>query len=179
MSAVAAPHAHDLAALRDLLPGGALNTAQLRDLVDDVAANPARWRHLADGTDTSVDRWYVRLHRDDDVEVWLLGWGVAHDTTLHDHGASRGAFRVVDGALVEDRVGDDGHLRTRRLEPGATVGIERGDVHNVLNVGPSDALSVHAYSPPLTTMSYYAVLDRLTRVRTVAVDGPADEEVPA
>lgn len=162
--------------LIDLVRGGRLSAAALRDLVDDVAARPDRWRGLVAAHDPRDRRWYERLHRGDDTEVWLLGWGVTHDTTLHDHGASRGAFRVVDGTLVEDRVDDDGQVRSRTVTAGSGVAIERGDVHNVVNLGPTDAVSIHAYSPPLTAMSYYAVLDRLTRVRTVAVDGPADEE---
>jgi len=40
------------------------------------------------------------------------------------------------------------------------------------NTEPTPAVSVHAYSPPLTAMSYYAVEPggRLRRTRSVLVD---------
>ena len=38
---------------------------------------------------------------------------------------------------------------------GATFGL--GHVHDVVNIRAAHAVSVHAYSPPLTAMSYYAV----------------------
>lgn len=147
---------------------------ELRELVAEIAADRASWEHhVRQGV--PEDRWYVRLSWAEDVEVWLLGWGVTHDTQLHDHGDSRGAFHLVEGRLDEERAGDDGRLVTRRLTPGDTTGIERGDVHNVVSPGPTRSLSIHAYSPPLTHMTYYETKDGLHAVRTLAVDGPDDE----
>jgi hypothetical protein len=45
-------------------------------------------------------------------------------------------------------------------------------VHDVVNTEPTHAVSVHAYSPPLTAMSYYAVdAGALRRTRSVLTDG--------
>jgi Cysteine dioxygenase type I len=48
-------------------------------------------------------------------------------------------------------------------------------VHDVVNTAPRHAVSVHAYSPPLTAMSYYAVdpSGGLVRTRSVLTDGGA------
>lgn len=164
----------------DLAPrGGApsrrgLPTDQLRELAERVAGDRARWdHHVPDGV--PEERWYVRLAHDDEVEVWLLGWGVTHATELHDHGSSRGAFHVVEGRLVEERVDDAGRTVRRTLAAGHTVGIERGDVHDVASPGPAASLSVHVYSPPLTSMTFYEADGGLRPSRTVAVAGPDDE----
>ncbi len=59
-------------------------------------------------------------------------------------------------------------LRTRTLTAGRDVGFPAGHVHDVLNTGTEPAVSVHAYSPPLSAMSYYEVRPdgRLLRTRT-------------
>jgi hypothetical protein len=50
-------------------------------------------------------------------------------------------------------------------------------VHDVVNAASEPAVSVHAYSPPLTAMSYYAVDEAgsLRRTRTVLTDEPEPE----
>jgi hypothetical protein len=118
-------------------------------------------------------RWYRRLHGDDYLDVWLIGWATEQATELHDHAGSLGALTVVSGSLVEHRWSP----LTRRLRPrahgaGRSVAFPAGHVHDVLTGLPAPAVSVHAYSPPLTAMSYYAVdpPGRLRRTRTVLTE---------
>ena len=79
-------------------------------------------------------------------------------TGFHDHGRSAGAFTVAQGCLRE-RAAPGG-----RPEPaGATLlsGSVRSFgpryIHDVANESAAPAVSVHAYSPPLTTMDRFAV----------------------
>jgi hypothetical protein len=111
--------------------------------------------------------------------VWLISWVPERSTELHDHGGSLGALTVVSGALLETRW-DGGALRQRRLGAGDQAGFPLGWVHDVV-WAPSEplrihtpTLSVHAYSPPLTAMSYYEVTGRntLRRERTELTDKP-------
>ena len=121
------------------------------------------------------DRWFVRLHGDDDLDVWLISWAPGHPTELHDHGGSLGALTMLAGALNEFRW-DGEALRRRRLDAGDQAAFPLGWVHDVVwakattSAGPT--LSVHAYSPPLTAMSYYDVTGRgtLRRDRTELTD---------
>jgi hypothetical protein len=116
-------------------------------------------------------RWYRRLRDDGSVDVWLIGWATGQGTELHDHGGSLGALTVVSGVLAEHRWAPHrGGIRTRPLRAGRSQGFRLGHVHDVVNPGVLPAVSVHAYSPPLTTMSYYAVVagaTALRRLRTV------------
>jgi hypothetical protein len=110
----------------------------------------------------------------DDYEVWLICWDVGQMTLLHDHGSSGGAFVVVDGALLEDhgRPGA-GRLHQRRIPRGRVRSFGPSYVHNLTNPGPGLATSIHAYSPRLTTMTYYAVLPGgAVPVRTLPVESP-------
>lgn len=114
-------------------------------------------------------RWYRRIQGDDFVDVWLISWTTEQNAELHDHAGSLGALTVVSGALTETRWTANG-LRGRRLRAGRSVGFGAGHVHDVANPSPAPAVSVHAYSPPLTAMSYYEVDGgRLRRTRSELV----------
>jgi quercetin dioxygenase-like cupin family protein len=126
------------------------------------------------------DRWFTRLRGDDELDVWLISWAPGHPTDLHDHGGSLGALTVVSGALRETRW-DGEALRRRRLRAGDQAAFPLGWVHDVvwtperdLSAPVNPTLSVHAYSPPLTAMSYYEVTERKTlrRKRTELTDAP-------
>jgi hypothetical protein len=132
-------------------------------------------------------RWFTRVHGDDELDVWLISWVPGEPTELHDHGGSLGALTVLSGSLAELRW-DGRALRRRRLEAGDQAGFPLGWVHDVVwapgtaartgsvpaGARKSPTLSVHAYSPPLTAMSYYEVADgnRLRRRRTELTDRP-------
>jgi len=135
--------------------------AQVRTGAHDVVLDPER-------------RWYRRLYADPFVDVWLISWATEQATELHDHAGSLGALTVVSGELQEERwVPAERGLRTRRLRAGKGASFALGHVHDVVNTRPAHAVSVHAYSPPLTAMSYYAVdgAGDLRRSRTLVTTG--------
>lgn len=146
-------------------------------------------RLLAGGRLPTDERWYNRLYGDDELDIWLISWVPDKSTELHDHGGSLGALTVVSGALQETRWDGQG-LRSRELTAGDQAGFPLGWVHDVVWAPPAGksvatgglappvsapvTLSVHAYSPPLTAMSYYGVTERntLRRNRTELTDAP-------
>ena len=156
---------------------------------DDVLSG--RYDHLLPAGGVPRDeRWFTRLHGDDELDIWLISWVPDRSTELHDHGGSLGALTVVSGVLRETRW-DGEALRRRRLRAGDQAGFPLGWVHDVVwaperdltapvtlvsDVAglPAPTLSVHAYSPPLTAMSYYEVTERdtLRRKRAELTDAP-------
>ncbi|MFD4293558.1 cysteine dioxygenase [Rhodococcus sp. NPDC058532] len=132
---------------------------------------PERW--------STTERWSARLHADDDVDLWLISWVPGEATELHDHAGSLGALTVLSGSLAEYRWGGS-ELKYRTLDAGDQASFPLGWVHDVALAPEADAdpgpptLSVHAYSPPLTAMSYYEVTDHgsLRRTRTELTDFP-------
>jgi predicted metal-dependent enzyme (double-stranded beta helix superfamily) len=127
-----------------------------------------------------AERWHVRIHADDRVDVWLISWTPEQGTQLHDHGDSAGAFTVVEGELTESvwagprAAGALSHLTRGE---GQTVVFGTRYVHDVTNRAVGTAVSVHAYSPPLSLMHYYDVDgDRLVRRASSWTDDP---EAPA
>ncbi|MFI0409428.1 cysteine dioxygenase [Actinomadura sp. 3N508] len=107
-------------------------------------------------------RWYERLHRDNGQEIWLISWLPGQSTGLHDHGGSRGAFAVALGSLEERDLGG-----AREVTPGRARAFGAEYIHEVRNVSAAPAVSVHVYSPPLSTMNRYDLVgDRLVRLAT-------------
>ncbi len=105
----------------------------------------------------SEPRAFVRLLEAPTYEAWLIAWGPIGALDLHDHGGSAGAIHVVQGELMEtytDRHRRD-PLRSRSLQAGDDVHVPVTRVHEVWNAGTGVALSVHVYSPRVTTMTFY------------------------
>jgi hypothetical protein len=101
-------------------------------------------------------RVYDRLLRCDDYDVWVIHWGPHSGIDAHDHAGSAGALHVVRGELVEHH--HDPHVMPvvrRRLRVHRSRTFPVGHVHEVHNVGPRVATSIHVYSPPLTDMTFY------------------------
>ena len=134
-------------------PGPGVDIAILADIVSGLAAVPDLWRSLV--VHDPVERGKVRLLGTDDYEVWLLGWCPGQHVELHDHGDSSAAFVVVEGDLVELRADAAGEVHRVELVGGQPRHAPRGTVHDVINVGTEVATSIHAYSPPLTSMGFY------------------------
>lgn len=166
-----------------------LRPADLLRLTDEGAQDvlEGRYDHLlpADGLWPTENRWATRLVADDEVDIWLISWVEGKYTELHDHAGSLGALTVLAGALSEYRW-NGRELRRRTLTAGDQASFPLGWVHDVVRApaeaagitGPlNPTLSVHAYSPPLTAMSYYEVTGHgtLRRTRSVLTDQPEGE----
>lgn len=150
---------------------GRLGPATLRAVTALVAGRPATWLGCVEPNREA--RVYTRLFRAEELEIWLLGWEGGQETTWHDHGGSAGSFRVVEGDLVEELRLPAGRLRRRTLGVGDAAAFGPGYAHNVVREQPGRALSIHAYSPALRTMTYYERTPLgLSAIATRRVDGP-------
>ena len=97
---------------------------------------------------------------------------------LHDHGGSAGAFLVA--AAISEETGTSlrpPRLRRRFVPRGEGHGLAEY-VHSVVNPAMEPATSVHAYSPPLPSMTFYATSPAGLLVSHVETewDGPRDLE---
>ncbi len=102
-------------------------------------------------------RHYELLDRTEDYELWLIHWPQDGALLLHDHGGSAGAFYVTTGVLEETSTTAAARcLRRRLVLPGRGLTFGSDYVHSVVNPATALATSLHAYSPPLSSMTFYA-----------------------
>ncbi len=135
-----------------------VSPAGLAEIVCAIAGRPDRWLDLL--RFEADDRWYVRLERSEGHEVWLLTWLPGQQTGFHDHGESAGAFAVASGCLTEEAAATgQAAAAGRKVRTGAVRSFGSHYVHNVRNDLTERAVSIHAYSPPLTSMRRYDLTD--------------------
>ncbi len=142
-----------------------LSPAQLGRLVGDVA-DAGQWLDLV--MFSTDERWFERIELTDNYEIWLLSWLPSQHTGFHDHGEAAGAFAVAQGELLE-RTATPGSrkIRCRTAAQGTVSVFGKRHLHDMRNVSSTPAISVHAYSPPLTAMRRYQLTPSgLTLVRT-------------
>jgi hypothetical protein len=151
------------------LPGRVMSADELLTWVRELAARPDVWeRHVAprDGGAAGA-RYFVSLHRDADVDVWLLCWNLEDDTGWHDHDLSSGAVAVTRGAVRESRPRLGGDPAERVVTAGRAFGFGPDHIHR-MGGSVDGSVSIHAYSPPLWRMGQYAI-DAGGEMRRVSV----------
>jgi predicted metal-dependent enzyme (double-stranded beta helix superfamily) len=148
-----------------------LTPLELAAEVRRLTSSPAEW--VARVRLDPEGRWYEQIHMGDTYELWLISWLPGQSTGFHDHGGANGAFGVVWGQLDEHVVkrgaANAGLGNSAAASAGPVVSSSRPvtpgtvrsfgphyvhDVRNAENAG-SVAVSVHAYSPPLSAMTRY------------------------
>lgn len=132
-----------------------LEPDELLPIAEGLAATAHSWPDLHDPT----RRAWRKIAVGASFEAFLISWPTGGSIELHGHGGSAGAVVVTAGDLVETtaRPGIDGGVvtTTRSLAAGSRVVFGPGDVHDIANHGPGPALSVHVYSPVLSTMTFF------------------------
>ncbi len=151
--------------------GAALSWRHPHINAQEVASRLAPAVHWPGALDMERRSWRL-MARTADFDAWLIAWPSGGKVELHDHGRSTGAVSVISGSLVEAVPwrDDTGRLSLDRheLREGATLGFGAGHVHDVTNESDGPALSLHVYSPALTTMTFYEVDGGQLVVRGVA-----------
>jgi len=147
-------HALDLATFPELAQGRTLDRAELVDLAQRVVRHPESWRHHVRFSDER--RHFVSLHRDADVEVWLICWTPVSDTGWHDHDSSAGAVAVAEGAVIEHNLAIGRPELVSVVEQGSAYSFGPDHIHRMTGRDHESA-TVHVYSPPLWRMGQYTI----------------------
>lgn len=132
-----------------------LTSEQLEQFVHRLADTPELWRDHVRGD--GKERVYARIWDDPNVNAWVICWTEDQDTGYHDHDHSAAAITVIAGHVLEERLCIGGGARGAVHGPGATLTLPASAIHRVLHAGEGLAVSIHAYSPPLTRTGAYHV----------------------
>jgi predicted metal-dependent enzyme (double-stranded beta helix superfamily) len=130
-----------------------LTLAQLEQFLSDLVADSEHWCHLV--RDASDARVYEQIWDDEHVNAWVICWSEDQDTGYHDHDTSGAAVAVVSGCVREDRFRIGAPPRSRSAVAGETFTVPADAIHRVMHEGDVQAITIHAYSPPLARTGVY------------------------
>jgi Cysteine dioxygenase type I len=156
----------------DSLPGRDLDPGELAELAASVAVQPHLWEDRVAFSDDQ--RVFASVHRDANVDVWLICWTPANDTGWHDHDLSSGAVAVARGTLVEHNLAVGKASVETEVPAGSVFAFGPDHIHRLTGRDPG-SVSVHAYSPPLWRIGQYSVTGGVLRRVSVSY---ADELRP-
>jgi Cysteine dioxygenase type I len=137
----------------DPVSPASLSPLALLDLLQTYVGETAEFLPRAQAGLT--ERSYELLELTDDLEIWAIHWPQGQGLELHDHGGSAGALWVVEGSLQEHFVQPERTLGCRTIVSGGGAAFGPTYIHDVVNADPVPATSVHAYSPPMASMTFY------------------------
>jgi mannose-6-phosphate isomerase-like protein (cupin superfamily) len=129
----------------------ALSVAALKDIADGLAKVQ---RSVLPVPGSGDEPRSLRLISTAAYDVWLVTWPPSGSMKDHHHGDSVGVMRVVAGRLVE-QFGTEVRsvLRDRSVVTGPHC------THRLWNPWTDECTTVHVYSPPLQTMTYWSTLE--------------------
>ncbi|HEY1518475.1 MAG TPA: cysteine dioxygenase family protein [Solirubrobacteraceae bacterium] len=130
-----------------------LTPRELNLFVLELVAARQRWEHLIRHADDA--RVYEQIWDDEHVNAWVICWSEDQDTGFHDHDESAAAIAVISGQVREDRLRVGDEPRSRVLGAGQIFTVPAVAIHRVLHAGDAPAVTIHAYSPPLTRTGAY------------------------
>jgi hypothetical protein len=143
--------------------------ALLEDVVERVACRPDLWEPLVAEAPTGVH--WERIPVPEAVEVFVVTWPTFTDTRLHSHDGAASAFVPVRGVVTEIRPDEQLRLVPRKFVPGVTGVLDGYDVHELQNEHVEVAVSIHAFSPRLRSVTWWERQgEALVPSASVAVD---------
>jgi predicted metal-dependent enzyme (double-stranded beta helix superfamily) len=148
-------------------PQRPLDRDELVALVRELAAHPDSWEQGLD--EDATERTYQALHRDAHLDVWAIAWLPENDTGWHDHDTSSGAVCVVRGVLTESVLRIGGAESFHAYPGGSAFSFAPTHIHR-LTCEAGRAVSIHAYSPPLSRLGQYTVDDGGVLLRLTVSD---------
>ena len=176
-----------------ILPGGRPGLHALLSVWDRLAGPiPEDW--LRDGLrGLRIDRhalWHcihfgdqtyqqTRIHTRDHYEVLVRCWRPGQGSPIHDHGGSTCAVLVVEGAATEigfmaTACGKLAPSRSQRVDTGAVIVSRSRDIHQIANLesAGTDLVSLHVFSPPLTSGRRYRLAETTFADHDAVIDHP-------
>jgi hypothetical protein len=143
--------------------------ALLEDVVERTACRRDLWEPLVAEDPTAVH--WERIAVPEDVEVFVVTWPTFTDTRLHSHDGAASAFVPVRGVVTEIRPDEQLRLVPRKFVPGVTGVLDGYDVHELQNEHVEVAVSIHAFSPRLRSVTWWERQgDAFVPSASVAVD---------
>lgn len=112
------------------------------------------------------------LWRTERSEAWLNMWWEPRDTGFHDHGGSCVGVYVLEGRAHNEALVVTGSRHVREYGADESFACLGTGIHRMEH--DRGAVTIHVYSPPITAIGHYEVVDGALHRRS----GPPDQGSP-
>ncbi len=112
------------------------------------------------------------LWRTQHSEAWLNLWWEPRDTGFHDHSGSCVGVHVLEGTARNEALVIGGERRVREYGAGESFSFPGSGIHRMEH--DRGAVTIHVYSPPISAIGHYDVVDGELRRES----GPPDQGSP-
>jgi len=130
------------------------------DLTPEECASLAR-AAAAHVDSTALERGgegsFELLWRTEHSEAWLNTWWEPRDTGFHDHGGSSVGVYVLEGTARAEGLTVGGSRRIVDYRAGDSYSSPATGIHRMDH--EAGAVTIHVYSPPLSMIGHYEVVD--------------------
>jgi predicted metal-dependent enzyme (double-stranded beta helix superfamily) len=110
------------------------------------------------------------LFKNENIEVCVLNWVKGSKSTLHDHANSDCTMLVVQGQLLNKnyRLDDANQLvsQIHFIHEEDVVSISKSDIHQLEQTGDENAITLHAYYPPIEYNNTFENVEDFARVKS-------------
>ena len=98
-----------------------------------------------------------RIYIDDEIEVLIITWGKNQEAKVHDHSENGCFLKVLEGSLEENIFSLNlDSMNKRILEKGNISYMDNKiGLHSVINRLDEICVSIHIYSPPNHSTTFY------------------------
>jgi hypothetical protein len=133
----------------------------------DLACSAAELVDLAE-LEREGDGSFELLWRTAHSEAWLNTWWETRDTGFHDHGGSCVGVYVLEGHARSEGLVVNGPSHHVDYRAGEAFSAPATGIHRVEH--EPGAVTIHVYSPPLTSIGHYDIVDGELRRHAGAPD---------
>ena len=134
----------------DRVPERVLEPEECAELAREIAG-------LLGSSDSMTEGGFTRLWRTEHSEGWLNTWPEAREAGFHDHDGSSVGVHVLEGTASNDGISLDGTSTVRRFAAGDSFWLGPERIHRMVH--DAGSRTVHVYSPPLSAIGDYTVVD--------------------
>lgn len=140
---------------------GPVDLEQLKGIVKDLKVTRKDIGDYVQFNDSGYRRNQIRLGAW--YEALVICWKPGQKSYIHDHHGSSCCFRIIEGCAEEiickptGRTADLPLVRpvaTRSFPVGTVCASSAEHIHEVVNHGDQDLITMHIYSPPLNMRIY-------------------------
>lgn len=96
-----------------------------------------------------------RIYIDDEIEVFIITWGKNQEAKMHNHSENGCFLKILEGSLEETIYSNNENIKRILTKGSISYMNDNIGLHSVVNLDNVLCVSLHIYSPPNHTTTFF------------------------